>query len=207
GSARVLMPEATHKAFGKIISEGYFAPSNFSGSFAKNALAEWTAQASWSDCVLLAGDLGRNSETSMLVESFCDKYDGLLSISQDAVECIYGFADKLFKRKNTTLVLSFAQMQKLAALIGSVRPFLHSSNLVQVIEAAEEFSKNSEACTVFRFHDNLIISLKGEVVSTPAPENKIWRVEAAAKTSVWWLQNPQKQLETIVTSLMEKTDV
>nr|MDQ3094139.1 hypothetical protein [bacterium] len=42
GSARVLMPEATHKAFGKIISEGYFAPSNFSGSFAKNALAEWT---------------------------------------------------------------------------------------------------------------------------------------------------------------------
>src|SRR6185369_8603868 len=73
GTARVLLPDAVQKIVGRFLENGEFAPSTPSGSFSQKALNEWLIHSSWADGVLLAGDLGRNSETAIVLEKFLGK--------------------------------------------------------------------------------------------------------------------------------------
>src|SRR5580704_1951753 len=84
GTTRVLLPDALHKTIGKVFMAGEFAPSTPSGSFAKKSLAEFLEMANWADAVLIAGELGRNSETAIVLEQFVEKYSGQLTIAKDA---------------------------------------------------------------------------------------------------------------------------
>jgi NAD(P)H-hydrate repair Nnr-like enzyme with NAD(P)H-hydrate dehydratase domain len=74
GTVRVLLPDSLEKTVGKLFPSAEFAPSNPSGGFATRALAELLAAAQWADGVLLAGDLGRNSESLAMLENFAGKY-------------------------------------------------------------------------------------------------------------------------------------
>ncbi len=73
GTAHVLLPDAIQKVVGHFIENGEFAASTPSGSFSQKALIELLEWCRWSDGVLFAGDLGRNSETAILVEKFLQK--------------------------------------------------------------------------------------------------------------------------------------
>ena len=73
GTARVLLPDAVRKIVGRLWENGEFAPSTPSGSFGQKALDEFLLQGSWADAVLFAGDLGRNSETAILLEKSLQK--------------------------------------------------------------------------------------------------------------------------------------
>ncbi len=84
GTARVLLPDSLQKTVGRVFEAGEYAPSTPSGSFSQKALAELLDRANWSDGVLLAGDLGRNSETAILIEHFTEKYQGQLTFTKDA---------------------------------------------------------------------------------------------------------------------------
>jgi NAD(P)H-hydrate repair Nnr-like enzyme with NAD(P)H-hydrate dehydratase domain len=86
GTARVLLPDSLQKTVGKVFEAGEYAPSTPSGSFAQRALAELLSMSSWSDGVLLAGDLGRNSETAILLEHYVEKYSGQLTFTKDAAD-------------------------------------------------------------------------------------------------------------------------
>src|SRR5688572_24551285 len=104
GSARVLLPEHVKKVFGALVAEAEFALSNPSGGFATQSLDALLMHASWADAVLLAGDFGRNSETSAVIEKFLQKFSGLVVITQDAVESLYHFAPELVQRNDTLIV-------------------------------------------------------------------------------------------------------
>ena len=86
GVTRVLLPDAVKKVVKGLLPDADFAPSTPSGSFSKQSLSELLQLANWSDCVLLAGDIGRNSETSIVLEDFVHKYTELLVVAQDAVD-------------------------------------------------------------------------------------------------------------------------
>ncbi|MBP7857561.1 MAG: hypothetical protein WBP23_04460 [Candidatus Saccharimonadales bacterium] len=86
GSVRVLLPDSLEKTVGKLFPSAEFAPSNPSGGFAARALAELLATAQWADGVLLAGDLGRNSESLAMLENFAGKYTGQLTITKDSAD-------------------------------------------------------------------------------------------------------------------------
>ncbi|HSX27740.1 MAG TPA: hypothetical protein VLG25_03070, partial [Patescibacteria group bacterium] len=66
GVVRVLLPDAVKAVAKHALETVDFAPSTPSGSFSKKGLAEFISHASWADGVLIAGDLGRNSETAIL---------------------------------------------------------------------------------------------------------------------------------------------
>src|ERR1700722_14895032 len=71
GIVRVLMPDAIKNLLGKAaktIPGIEFAPSTPSGSFSQKALDDFLALSHWADGVLLAGELGHNSETAILLE-------------------------------------------------------------------------------------------------------------------------------------------
>lgn len=204
GTVRVLLPLAVKKVAGKLLPNIEYAPSTPSGSFATSALDELLSQASWADSVLLAGDLGRNSETAAMLEAFAQKYTGHLTITQDAVDYFRSYADKVLKRDDTCVVLSFEQLQKLATNAGYAQAFTLSMGLVRAVEVLHEFTQVFPAHLITRLNDNLIVASGGQVCTIATDSNhEIWRVKTAAKSCVWWLQNPSRPFEALATSTIE----
>ncbi len=200
GTAKVLLPMALQKTIGAVLENAEFAPSNKSGGFARTALSEWLSYAHWADAVLIAGDLGRNSETGIVLESFLQKYSDQTIITKDAVDYFYHQPKSLLKRKNTTLVVSFAQLQKLIAPTGIALKF--SMTLQQLVEALHVIGQTYATNIVVEHNGIILAASEGKISTTKladAPET--WRVDYAARASVWLLQNPTKPFEALTTSI------
>ncbi|MCA9327440.1 hypothetical protein KDA14_02840 [Candidatus Saccharibacteria bacterium] len=209
GVARVLLPASLEKTVSKLFPAAAFAPGNPSGGFAKTALAELLAESQWADGVLLAGDLGRNSETHAMLENFASKYSGQLTITKDAADFFCTQPTNLRERPKTLLVVSSGQLQKLASNLHWHHAFTSDLGLVQFVELLHEFTiEYSNLHILTRHLDQNIVAIAGRVSTTPAPADKpIWRVERAAAAATWWLQNPNKPFEALTTSLLGKDSV
>lgn len=202
GTARVLLPDSLQKTVGKVFEAGEYAPSSASGSFGQKALAEMLAMAEWGDATLLAGDFGRNSETAILLEKFTDKYQGQLTITHDALDYFTKW-DSILSRDKTLLVMSFAQLQKIAKIARFTTAFTYKMDFLHLVDALHEFSTHYQVSTIVKRDDKIFVAVKGHVSSTQLPDDqKIWRVKTATQASVWWLQNPSKTFESITTSLV-----
>src|SRR6266511_54862 len=88
GMCRVLLPSAVQKVVGPSIENGEFAASTPSGSFSQRALVELLDWCKWADGVLFAGDLGRNSETAIMVERFLQKCEAPTVLTKDAMDYV-----------------------------------------------------------------------------------------------------------------------
>jgi hypothetical protein len=206
GAARVILPDSLQKTVGKMFPAAEFAPSTPSGSFASTALAELIATAAWSEGVLLAGDLGRNSETAIVLESFASKYSGLLIITRDAADYFITTPTPLIGRKDTLLVISFAQLQKLAMAAKFTTAFTFSMDFLHLVDALHVFTKQLGMHVIVKHLDTLFVAVNGQVTTTKIiDESKRWRLSAAASASVWWIQNPSKPLEALTTSIVART--
>ena len=204
GTAHVLLPDAVKKLAGGILQTVEYASSTPSGSFSQKALAELMAESAWADAVLVAGDLGRNSETAILLEKFAGTYTGQLTLAKDAVDYVTGTPRVVLGRPDTLLVLSFAQLQKLAAKAGFPKAFTFGMDLLHFVDTLHEFTTEYKTHIIVKHLDQIHIGSQGQVVSTVLAEDlEIWRVKTAAQTAVWWMQNPTKPLEALATGLTE----
>lgn len=204
GTARALLPDSLQKTVGKVFAAGEFAPSTPSGSFGRKALTEVLALSQWADAVLLAGDFGRNSETAIMLEQFASKHRGQLTLTKDAVDYFVKTPRQLLQRDSTLLVLSFAQLQKLAAGSGSTTAFTFDMDLLRLVDSLHDFTTRWPAAIIVKHLENIFVSVGGQVNTTKlAQDQPIWRVRTAASASVWWLQNPAKPLESITTALIK----
>ncbi len=205
GTIRTLLPDALKKTIGSL-GPYEFAPSTpQSGSFGRDALNEFLIQSNWADAVLLAGDLGRNSETAILLENFVQKYTGQLALTKDAVDYFYGQPELVANRPETTLVLSVGQLQKLGTALKFQTPFLLSMGLMLLVQALHEFTIKYPVIIITKELDNIVVAHQGRVSSTKLGEDKeIWRVQTAARSSVFWLQNKNRPFEAITSSLIIK---
>lgn len=202
GVAKVILPDALKKTFAKIIPDCEFAPSTPSGSFAKQSLELWLDLAQWSDAVLLAGDLGRNSETAILIEEFVGKYKQQLILTQDALDIFAKNPKPIINRPKTLIVGAFDQLQKILSKVPSDKGVLKYSNtLNKNIEVLAEISSKIPAHIITKHQNQLIAALNGKIASS-LNEDEIWRVKIAASAGVWWLQNPDKPFEAVATSLI-----
>jgi len=203
GTARVLLPDSLQKTVGKLFPEAEFAPSTPSGSFARRALAELLDLSAWADAILLAGDFGRNSETAILLEQFAGKYTGQLMLTKDATDYFTKAPATLLARPDTLLVLSFAQLQKIAVSARFTSAFTFDMDFLRLVESLHEFTANSPVALVVKHLETIFVAVGGQVSTTKLTEDvEIWRVRTAAHASVWWLQNPSKILEAVTTSLV-----
>ncbi|PIZ63459.1 hypothetical protein COY17_00590 [Candidatus Saccharibacteria bacterium CG_4_10_14_0_2_um_filter_52_9] len=200
GTARVLLPDSLQKTVGRIFEAGEYAPSTPSGSFSQQALAELLDLASWSDGVLLAGDLGRNSETAIVLESFLAKYPGLLVLTGDAVDYFIKTPASLLERENTVLVLNFPQLQKLSTSIHFATAFTSQMDFLNLIKILREFTEQYQTAIVLRHNETVFVALGGLVSTTKTPAGT--EVKLAAHAAVWQLQNPSKPFEAATTSLV-----
>lgn len=201
GEVRVLLPDRLRSTVGRVLAAEY-APSNASGSFSSQAMNEFLAESSWADAVLLAGDIGHNSETAVLLEKYVAAYHGQLTITKDAADYFTALPQLLLDRPDTTLVLSFAQLQKIGVHAKFSQAFTFSMDLVRLVEALHECTKQHGVNIVVKHLSNIIVASGGQVSTTKLdPDLDVWRVKAAARAAVWWLQNPSQPFEALTTSL------
>jgi len=207
GEVRVLLPDRLRQTVGAVLA-AEFAPSNPSGSFSQQAFAGLLAESAWADSVLLAGDIGRNAETAILLEKFVGQYRGQLTITKDAADYFTAAPLILLNRPETTLVVSFAQLQKLATNAHFSRVFTFSMDLVRLVEALHEFTVKYPTNIIVKHLQNIFVAVNGQVSTTKLDEDTdVWRVKTAAHAAVWWLQNPGKPFEALTTSLSHAPDL
>lgn len=202
GVVRVVMPELLRKQVPKEVAfELEFAPSVPLGSFAKKALGELLMHAAWADTVLLPGGVGRNSESSVVIEQFVEKHPGLLFIAGDALDIFIQTPKPLFDRSDRIVVADFSQLQKMwHKVVPGLPAIVFSMTLPQLVELLHEATLQV-ACAVVTNHQNtLLVAYRGQVSTTPS-EDKIWREPTAAKTAVWAMQQPTKLFEAISTAV------
>ncbi|MBA2279596.1 hypothetical protein H0V99_04120 [Candidatus Saccharibacteria bacterium] len=206
GIIRAILPNSIRTHFPRFqdqVLEIEFAPSTPSGSFAKSAQSELLNHSAWADMVLLAGDVGRNSETSVMLEGYLQKYLGPVTITKDVVDYFYSLPELLANRPKTTLVLSMAQLQKLGTALKFETPFLLSMGMLMLSQALHKFTERYPVVIITKELDNLVVAYEGKVSSTKLQkEEDIWRVGTAAAAAVFWMQNPHKPFEAITTSLV-----
>ena len=203
GTAKVLLPDSLRKSVGRTFEAGEYAPSTPSGSFSKQALATLLDYASWADAVLLTGDFGRNSETAVLLEQFSNKYTGLLAITQDAADYFIKTPQLVANREEALLVISFAQLQKIAMNLGFTTALTYEMDFIRLVDALHELTKNFTFNIVTKRGDTIFVAVDGQVSTTKLNQDmEVWRVQTAAHAVTWWLQNPNKPFEAITTSLI-----
>ena len=203
GQVRVLLPDALKKAIPKIISDTVYAPTNPSGSLAKEAIAEMVSVGAWADEILLIGDAGRSSETAIAYEQFIQKYTGKLVVTRDAVDLVKNSTSILVERPNTLLIVSFAQLQKIFQAVYYPKVLTFSMQLTQLIEALHKFTISYPVTLAVLHKDFLVIAHDGQVVSTAwTNPMAIWRGDVASKVAAYWLWNPSKPLEAAATAIV-----
>ncbi len=204
GTVRVVLPDVLQKTISKLIPEAYFVPSTPSGSFSQKALAEMLELATWADGVVVAGDLGRNSETAILLEKFVIKYDRLLILTKDGADYFTRSIGAIINRNRTVLVLSFAQLQRLAITANFDKAFTFDMGKIKLIEHLHEFTIRFAPEIIIKHIDTLFVAMKGEISTTTTKvDEQLWRVPTAAAAAVWRLQNPSKPFEALTTSVID----
>ncbi|MDB5164161.1 MAG: uncharacterized protein JWS12_779 [Candidatus Saccharibacteria bacterium] len=202
GVAKVLLPDALRKTVGRVLENGEYASSTPSGSFSKQALAQWLDFSGWADGVLVAGELGRNSETAILLEQFLAKSGAAVVLSRDAVDYLYTSPQDVLNRQNTALVLSLSQLQKLVKAAGFPKAVTFSMDVLQLVELLHDFSQQYPVKIITEHQGQSIVADSGQVSTTPQALD-IWRTKVAAYASVWWLQNPSQSFEALTTAVSE----
>jgi len=201
GAVRILIPDSLQKTVSKIFPEAIFCSSTPSGSFSQAALGPLLDEAKWADGVLIAGDLGRNSETAILLEKFFKNFRRQLTLSGDAVDYAAGSPGLVENRKETLLATTFGQLQKVAASLKHEKPLKSELDMHQLVEFLHDF--------IHKFRINLILEKNGVVytaaedkICTTPQDQRLSQAALAAAASVWWLQNPNKTFEALSSSII-----
>lgn len=203
GEVRALMPDSLKKNLPPNLIEATLLPSNPSGGFSKDAWPEFAAGAQWADGVLIPGDAGRNSETAVLYEKLIDKTDTPLTITRDAVDLLKNNYAKLVERPNTTLVISFAQAQKLLSGVYYPKIITFSMPLAAFVDVLHKFTMTYPVTLVVLHNENLVVAHDGRVSTTPwTNAMAIWRGNTAANAASYWLWSPTQAFEAITASLV-----
>jgi NAD(P)H-hydrate repair Nnr-like enzyme with NAD(P)H-hydrate dehydratase domain len=203
GEVKVLLPDCLKKAVPSTLLDVIFAACTPSGSLSKEAAPELRASSEWAKGVLLIGDAGRNAETALLYEDFIQQYAGQLTVTRDAIDLVKNNPGLLAERKDTLLVASFAQVQKLFQGVYYPKVLTFGMQLMQFVEALHKFTI-TYPCSILTLHkDVLVIAYDGLVVTQEWDQPMaIWRGSVAAHAASYWLWNPDKPLEAASQSLL-----
>ena len=181
-----------------------FLPSTTTGSFAKSPLLKTAIETS--DFTLLAGDLSKNSVTTIaLTDALATSTKNIL-LARDSLDTLLPEMHRLVENPRLFLVASLAQLQKLFRTLYYPKILLLSSPILPVIDALHKFTL-SYPLTILTFHDGqIIITHSGKIITTPIDHTaytplSLWSGSLATKALALNLWNPNKPLEATAATL------
>ncbi|HET6622767.1 MAG TPA: hypothetical protein VFG56_02425 [Candidatus Saccharimonadales bacterium] len=203
GQIRVILPDTLKKTVPIDMLEVVFTATNKSGGFSRDSLDDIKASLSWADHGLLIGDAGRNSETAIIYEDLLSMTTPL-TITRDAADLLRNSAASLVERDHTTLVLSFAQAQRLFKDVYYPKMLAFSMQLTNLVETLHKFTITYPVTLVTFHQDQLIVAHDGKVISQAFDEPMmIWRGITASTSSAYQIWSPNQPLEAIATSWLK----
>lgn len=203
GLTRVLLPLSVKKAAGNVLPGVEYAAATPSGGFAQNALEELLAQAAWADAALFAGNLGRNSEMAILLEKFLAKHLGQTTLTKDAVDYCLALPEQTLGRPDILLVLTMAQLQKLATAARFDQAFTLSMDLLHLVAGLHTFTTQHPVKIIVKHLEQVVVAVDGQISTTRLNKDmSLGQVKPATQAAVWWLQNPTKPFEALTTALI-----
>ncbi len=197
GSVKVVIPDSTKKLIGQNSENIIYGPSTKSGGFAQGALADFIETSDWADAVLLSGELGNNSDTTILFEKFLEHYSETLIISGDAFDFCNSFFPKLLRNHGVTFILDITKLQKLSNAAGVTKPITSKTTLVNLIEILHEMTELNNANVVVEFSNFIIVASQGYVSSTKIEKASNLQIKLSANAAVWFMQNKTKVFEAL----------
>ncbi len=200
GAVRLVLPENLSKTIGHMLPESEFAPDNKSGGFGLKALELWLTLANWSDASLLCGDLGKSSETEILLERFLEKNPLPITLTGDTLDLAMTLPLLLLEHKQLLLAPTFSQFQHLLTSIRYPNALTSNMTLYQLVDLMHSLTLNYKFAIIFNYDNQSIIAYKGQVSSTPTPSD-ISILKAAVYLSVWRLQQPAKPFEAMTSGI------
>ncbi len=199
-NARVIVPISAKRNMPMVLPFIEFAPSNPSGSFSKNATAIVIDFANQSDCCLLCGNFGKNSETAIMIENLLEDNHGLITITGDGVDYFVDKPDKIINRPNTIIVASFSQLQKIVKNSPITKALLYSDNMAQNLDALKEFAPKINSFIITEKDGVLIlICNQGIVTSKIINKKDNWQLNVACLASFWSMINKNKLSCEVIT--------
>jgi NAD(P)H-hydrate repair Nnr-like enzyme with NAD(P)H-hydrate dehydratase domain len=201
GVQKVCLPSKTKSILGKAPFDAVFLPSTPSGEFAKDGINELLEYSQWADTILLPGDVGRNSQTTLLLEQFMQSFSGQVIINQDALDTLSNDPKLLLDRPNTTIVATIAQLQKIAKSIGWSTPITFTIDLSKLIEILSQISLKHSSAIVTLHQSQYVVVHKGKVSTTKSShdtsEPQAWRNALATHAAVYQTWYPTKPFEAL----------
>jgi ADP-dependent NAD(P)H-hydrate dehydratase / NAD(P)H-hydrate epimerase len=207
GTVRLLFPDKLKTTIKPLLPDAEFAPSTKSGGLALKALDSLLEHAAWADAVIFPGDIGKNSETIILLEKMAQKYNGPLGYARDACDWLSNTPDEIVNRSDTILALSTAHLQKLAKNLNHPKAITYSMNLNQLVEELHKITAKNKITVITMHAEKLVVALNGEVSTTETRQTATkpakWRIKAISHATVWSVQNINKKFPAITTGLFE----
>lgn len=199
GTIKLALPDKTKRLVGETLPEALFLPSTTTGELSHKGSVELLDHAIWADSLLMPGDNGRNSETTILFEDILRAYKERAVLTRDAVDILSNHPKELLNRVKTTLIISFAQLQKLVKNSSEPIPLLYSMDLVSFVEFLHVFTQKIQADIVTLHHQQLIVASHGAISTTKVnfDDTKHWRNELASIAVCFQTWNPNKPFEAL----------
>lgn len=202
GYTRILLPESLKRTLHAFWTDAVFCPSTPSGSFARDSKEIVLQNALWADGLLLPGDLGRNSETAVMLDGIIASIKSILVITKDALDYYMERPSTLLARGNTIIVPSFSQLQKMLTHSKFATPLTFTMPLSKLVEALHELTLGKSLGIITKFEETYVVAYGGQVSTTPSIDDKdIWRLDTASEVAVSVVQNPSKIFEAMTHSI------
>lgn len=212
GEVKIIAPDSLRKLMPKNILDVIFAPSEQSGGFSKQASEILKAGENWADSILIIGDLGKNSETAIVLESFIINSEKPTLVTRDAIDLTINSISQIVEKPNISLIASLQQMQKIFRTIFYPRAITFSMQLSMLADTLHKFT-STFPIEIITFHqENLIISDNGAVFSMPQNSKlnhgqlsplRIWSGEIPAKIAVFQLWSRENRAQSTITAIAE----
>lgn len=209
GDVRVLLPDSLRGKLPKI-PEIYFAKAEASGAFGKSALQEMLLQLEWAEAVLIAGDLGKNAETSIAFAEFMKLCDKPVFVVRDGVDVLTpDVMNWSMREAPMTVYVTMSQLQKMLRTMYYPKIITLSMPMNQLIETLHKFTL-SYALTIVTFHEGqIVVAHDGQVVSedigdTEYTQISFWDGSLQARAAVLALWNRELASERVIARALLK---
>lgn len=201
GDVKILLPKSVQKLLPPDATEMNFVANTQAGSFAKDALSDIKVALSWSEGLFLPGQLGRNSETALLLQEILSFYRLPTVITKDAINYLYTDTRSALDNDQLVAVLSLSQLQKMlkTALWPSAVQF--KMNTSQLVELLHDLTTKKQLSIVTAHNQQLIVASGGKVSTTAISvfEDDMWQLEVASNAAVQLLHYKQVDFYKVLT--------
>lgn len=200
GHTRVLLPSSLEKITQHFPGIEY-APSNQSGSFSKRALVIMNEMSEWADTVLLAGDIGKNSETTTVIDGYLLRCITPTVITEDSLASTSLPLEQLLKRR-VILILEWSKFQKKVEELKAKSPFLSSDPINKTSDNLSQIFGQYEAGLVIAQDQKIWCTHKG-MVSLTHTGKMVDLSRLSSYCSVWFMQHQNKMFEAVTSGCFE----